>query len=276
MASADPSLSVLVLAGRRAGALDPLAERAGTSHKCLVPIGGRPLIEHVLLALDAAPDVAAVIVSIDDLGVLDHLPAVQALRAQGRLRVTPAQPNLADSILVAAEEARFPLLVTTADNVLFTPEALAAMASEVRRTGAEIAAAFARKDAVLAAHPDGQRRFYAFADDAYSNCNCYWIGSREALSAANIFRSGGQFSNHPMRIAQAFGLLNLIRFRLGIGSLDAAFARFSRRLGKRLRPVIFADGSLAIDVDNERTYRVVEQILARRAAGASLAERAAA
>lgn len=276
MASADPSLSVLVLAGRRAGALDPLAERAGTSHKCLVPIGGRPLIEHVLLALDAAPDVAAVIVSIDDLGVLDHLPAVQALRAQGRLRVTPAQPNLADSILVAAEEARFPLLVTTADNVLFTPEALAAMASEVRRTGAEIAAAFARKDAVLAAHPDGQRRFYAFADDAYSNCNCYWIGSREALSAANIFRSGGQFSKHPMRIAQAFGLLNLIRFRLGIGSLDAAFARFSRRLGKRLRPVIFADGSLAIDVDNERTYRVVEQILARRAAGASLAERAAA
>jgi GTP:adenosylcobinamide-phosphate guanylyltransferase len=265
MAFAEQPISVLVLAVKRSGTIDALAERAGTSHKCLAPIAGRPLIEHVLTALDAAPQVATVIVSIDDVDALSHLPAVKALDAQGRLRIAHAQPNLADSIIRAAEGARFPLLITTADNALFTPAALATMVETVRATGAEIAAAFARKHAVLAAHPEGQRRFYVFADDAYSNCNCYWIGSREALSAADIFRSGGQFSKHPMRIAQAFGLINLIRFRLGIGTLESAFARFSKRLRKRLRPVIFEDGSLAIDVDNERTYRVVEQILQARA-----------
>ncbi|WP_157216340.1 NTP transferase domain-containing protein [Flavisphingomonas formosensis] len=265
MASAETPITVLVLAGKRGGTLDPLAERAGTTHKCLVPVGGKPLIEHLLATLDAAPEATMVIVSIDDVGVLDHLPTIRSLKAQGRLRITQAQPNLADSIFVAAEDARFPLLITTADNALFTHAALSTMAARVRETGAEIAAAFARKDAVLAAHPEGQRRFYAFADDGYSNCNCYWIDSRDALSAANIFRSGGQFSKHPMRIAQAFGILNLIRFRLGIGTLENAFARFSKRLRKRMRPVIFDDGSLAIDVDNERTYRVVETIMAQRA-----------
>ena len=43
--------TAIVLAAQRAGRLDPLAERAGVSHKCLVPIGGVPLITHVLTTL---------------------------------------------------------------------------------------------------------------------------------------------------------------------------------------------------------------------------------
>ena len=47
-----PELTVIVLAAQRGGRLDPLAAEAGVSHKCLVPIGGRPLLAHVLEALD--------------------------------------------------------------------------------------------------------------------------------------------------------------------------------------------------------------------------------
>ena len=64
-----------------------------------------------------------------------------------------------------------------------------------------------------------------------------------------------------MRIANAFGILNLVRFRLGLGSLAYAFERFSRRLGLALRPVIFANGALAIDVDNLRTHLIAEELL---------------
>jgi hypothetical protein len=44
------------------------------------------------------------------------------------------------------------------------------------------------------------------------------------------------------------------------------FAHFSRRFGIRLRALVARDGRLAIDVDNERTHRVAEELLSRETA----------
>ena len=44
----DRPTIVIILAAQRAGVVNPLAERAGVSHKCLAPIYGKPLIEWVL------------------------------------------------------------------------------------------------------------------------------------------------------------------------------------------------------------------------------------
>src|SRR3546814_1027980 len=44
------------------------------------------------------------------------------------------------------------------------------------RLGVEAGVALAGREDVLAAHPEGQRRFYAFSDVAVSNCNAYWVG----------------------------------------------------------------------------------------------------
>lgn len=256
--------TAIVMAGRREGYVDPLAAVAGLSDKCVVPVAGRPMIAHVLATLGAVPELEKVIVSINDSALLDDIGEAQALRAQGRLVTVAARTNLVDSLLAAVDGAEFPIFITTADNVLLTPAAT----SEFLRgaQGAGVAVAFARRASVLAAHPDGQRRFYRFADDSYSNCNSYWIGDRQALKAAEVFRSGGQFAKHPARIVQALGLLNLLRFRFGIGTLDQAFGRFSRRFRLTIRPVILSDGAVAIDVDNARTLDVVEDILASRQA----------
>ena len=42
--------------------------------------------------------------------------------------------------------------------------------------------------------------------------------------------------------------------------------RWGRRLGLVVWAIEFTDGSLAVDVDNERTYRVCEELLAKRGA----------
>ncbi|ODU22675.1 MAG: spore coat biosynthesis protein F [Sphingomonas sp. SCN 67-18] len=256
--------TALILAGKRDGLVDPLAERAGVSHKCLVPVAGRPLIAHVLAALAAAPHVRRILISIDDPAPLAAVAEVRDGLAQGRVAIVPARANIVDSVADAAAGAPFPLLVTTADNVLIDPAALAEIDMAARTMAADVAVAFTRRASVLAAHPDGQRRFYRFSDDAYSNCNAYWLGSPRALAAAEVFRQGGQFAKHPLRIVRAFGILNLIRFRYGIGSLDAAFQRFSRRFGAAIRPVILTNGAVAIDVDNPRTHAIAESLLTAR------------
>jgi GTP:adenosylcobinamide-phosphate guanylyltransferase len=266
--------TAIVMAGRREGNVDPLAAAAGLDDKCVVPVAGRPMIAHVLAALGATPEIGRIIVSVNDPLLLDDIDEAQTLRAQGRLVVTAARANLVDSLLAAVDQAAFPILITTADNVLLTPAAASGFFAGA--ADADVAVAFARRASVIAAHPDGQRRFYRFTDDSYSNCNSYWIGSRRALDVAEVFRSGGQFAKHPLRIARAFGIVNLIRFRYGIGTLDAAFRRFSRRFKLTIRAVIIGDGAVAIDVDNARTLAAAETLLAARRPAPDRAERAAA
>lgn len=256
--------TALVLAGKRDGMHDPLAAGAGVSHKCLVPVAGRPLIAHVVAALLASPHIDHILISIDDTGALADVPEVRDGLMRGMVRIVQARANLVDSVASAINGVHYPVLITTADNVLIDPATIAEIDGAACAAGADVAVAFTRRASVLAAHPDGQRRFYRFSDDAYSNCNAYWLGNPRALSAAEVFRQGGQFAKHPMRIARAFGILNLIRFRYGIGSLDAAFRRFSRRFGMTIRPIILSNGAVAIDVDNVRTHAIAEQLLIAR------------
>jgi hypothetical protein len=172
--------------------------------------------------------------------------------------------NIVDSVFAGAEGADFPLLITTADNCLLTPEGYSEFISKCLAEDAGGAAALARREDVQAADPIGQKRFYEFRDGAYSNCNTYWLGSAKALSAAEIMREGGQFIKYPRRIIKAFGLINLVRFRMGWGSKEKLFAQISRRFGFKLVPVVLSDGHFAIDVDNERTFAVTEKILKAR------------
>lgn len=259
--------SIIILAGRRPGATDPLAARFGVADKCLVPVAGRPMIAHVLAAA-AQSGADRIVVSSHDFDVLAKVDDPVVAQLGRRLVVCAAADNLADSVLLAAAAAGFPLLVTTADNCLLTPATIAEISRAAREGGADAAVALARREDVQAAHSIGQRRFYDFTDVAVSNCNAYWIGSRRALAAAEVFRGGGQFVKKPIRVLYAFGLFNLLRFRFGLGPIHHIFGKLSRRLKLRLIPVLVADGASAIDVDNDRSLAVTEALLAQRAASA--------
>ena len=262
----DKQAIAIVLAGQRHGAVNPLAARAGVSHKCLVPIGGKPLIAHVLATMTALPAIAEVRISVEAGAERDLRPVVAPFEASGvPIRFVASETRLADSLVAATLDDPGPFIVTTADNVLLTPEA----AGEVRAAldHADAVAAMARKANVLAAHPEGQRGFYRFRDDEYANCNIYALANRKAIDAgAEVFRGGGQFMKSVWRMIAAFGLHNIVLMRLGAFSREAAMRQLSRRLGLVVRAIEFTDGSLAVDVDNERTYRVCEELLAKRQA----------
>lgn len=253
-------LRVIVLAAERKGVVNPLALRFATSHKCLVPLCGQPLITHVLETLSAHPRVASIAISIDQDAIASVRAVLPAARFdQPEIRFVPAADSIADSVIAAAETHAGPLLITTADNALLQPASVDAIHASLLVN--DVALAMARRDAVLAAHPEGQRRFYRFRDDQYSNCNLYGLSGANALSAAEIFRGGGQFAKNASRIVDAFGLLNLILLRTRLIALQTGLQRISRRIGLQIAPVILEDGSQAIDVDNDRTYAIVEQLL---------------
>ena len=251
----------VVLAAQRAGTVDPLAEAHGVSHKCLVPIEGSPLIAHVVAALFATPGLHQLRIVIEP----EMIVPIRAL-FPGRmlpLDFVPAADNLADSVFAATRGVDLPIVVTTADNVLLTPGAVEQMVGTLGR-GADVAIAMATRDSVMSAHPEGQRRYYKFTDDEYSNCNLYGFAGAQATAAAESFRSGGQFAKKPMRLIMAVGLINVALLALKRLSLRGALERLSRRFKLKVEPVILADGAHAVDVDNERTWRVAALLLDRR------------
>nr|WP_315458564.1 NTP transferase domain-containing protein [uncultured Sphingorhabdus sp.] len=261
------SPTILILAGKRDGTLDPMAAEAGVSHKCRVPICGKALVQWVLEAAIPAYPETKILISIHDPAVIADLPGVVELEAAGRLMICQAQSGIVESVEYATAQAgqsSWPLVITTADNVLVTPELIRDVHEEAMAGEGDAVIVLSTREAIQAAHPEGQRRFYEFADMAVSNCNLFWLRDARALKAAEAFRQGGQFIKTKGRIAKAFGIINLVRFRLGWWSLDTAFRAISRSLGARIVPYMAEDGAYAVDVDNPRTYAIAEILLRQR------------
>lgn len=262
MSPPDPApFTAIVLAAQRAGRVDPLAAELGVANKSLAVIGGAPLIRHVVEALFATPGLRRVRIVVEP----QTVAAIQAALPRGPAPVdfVVAADNLADSVYAAASGVDGPMLITTSDNVLLTPGAARAVL-EPLAAGADVALALATQASVMAAHPEGQRRFYRFSDDAYSNCNLYALGGAGAMRVAESFRSGGQFAKKPLRMVVALGPINLILLLTKRLSLRGALRRLGRRFRLKVEPVILADGAHAIDVDNARTYACAEVLLAKR------------
>jgi len=254
---------ILVLAGRRSATLDPLAAKLGVSHKALVPVAGEAMVGRVLrIAAEAFPQ-SPLFVSVEDFAIIADEPTVAQLYAVGRLTPVEAEHHIVDSVVEASRTTGFPLILCTADNVLMSVEGFRAIAQAGSQRGVDGVVMMAEKRDIMAAHPDGQRRFYAFRGGAYSNCNLFWLTSADAFKAIESFRYGGQFAKRKRDAVRALGLTALFLYASGLVSLDGIFRHFSRRFGANIRALVAKDGRLAIDVDNERTHRVAEEILAR-------------
>ncbi|MEM8696893.1 MAG: nucleotidyltransferase family protein [Pseudomonadota bacterium] len=254
--------TILVLAGKRDGALDPLAERAGVSHKAVIPVAGKPLISHVLERLEEAWADAKIIISIHDPTVLDHVAVVRRLRDAGRLEIAEAEAGLVESVVAASRAAEWPVLITTGDNALVTVEALHKICTVGDERQVDGVIGVVGSAAIQAAYPYKKKGFYEFRDVAISNCNLFWLRNPDALASAEPFRRGGQFAKRKGELRRAFGLINLIRFRFRMDTLDGAMNRLSRRFGVPIAAHLFEDGRLAIDVDNIESLQATEALMA--------------
>ncbi|GGD52415.1 NTP transferase domain-containing protein [Erythrobacter arachoides] len=256
-------VTVVVLAAQRAGVVNPLAQRAGVSHKAMVPICGRPLIEHVLDTLTTLPAIQAIRVVIEPDGQQAVEPVLTTYRDRGiPIETIDSDSNIVNSVIAATRGEDTPVIITTADNVLLTPNSFEQARSALATCDAIIT--LTTRDRVWAVHRQGQRGFYDFRDNGYASCNLFGLNGRKSLAAAEVFREGGQFMKNRGRMVRAFGLLNIMLMAAKLVTMRQGMARLGKRLGLHIDAVVYEDGALAIDVDNARTYAVAEWILGQR------------
>lgn len=259
--TAHPPLRLVVLAGHGLGpaGVDPLAERFGEKHRCLIPLAGRPLIAHVLQTAAQHPRVASLAVCVEREAFDPIWDVLTRLPGRGTIALVEAREDIAASVRKAAEDWEGPLLVTTADHALLSAESIDAMARMLETC--DVTFALARRDAVEAAHPSALRSYIGLRDGDFATCDLYGMASARFVDAVEVFRGARIGGRESARILRALGLVGLMKIKLGLETLSGAVVRASRRMGLRVRAVIMADGTQAIDVDNDRTYAIVRDLL---------------
>lgn len=259
-------LTALVLAASRRGVDDPVARLQNKSHKCLVTIDGIAMIERVVQTLMDSECFSRILISIENEQVLEKLPVAKRWLEEGAIEIVPSAGNLADSVvnIAATVDQPLPLVITTADNALHTPELVRYFVAEFVRSAGDAAVATTAESTVLAEYPGGEFGFFRFRDGGYSFCNLFGVHSAIALEAARIFQSGGQFRKHPWRIFKVFGVLSLILLKWRLISLDNFSRRITRKLGINVDIVRLPFAFGPIDVDNPKTFEFSERVLTER------------
>jgi GTP:adenosylcobinamide-phosphate guanylyltransferase len=255
--------NALVLAAGR-GPDDPMARAFEVSHKCLIEVGGTPMLGRVLATLRAHPSITRIAVSIENEALVR--------RAIGPLPddvfVIPSKSSAAASAaaVLESEALAHPVLLTTADHVLLDAAMLDDFFAQSTACSADLTVGLARAETILAAYPETRRTFLRFGPDRVSGCNMFGLMTRNALQAITFWQAVERDRKRPWRLVAAFGVAPLIRYGLGRLDLDTAFRLGSRRLGLDARPVIMPFAEAAIDVDKPDDKALCEIILQSRAA----------
>ncbi len=250
---------VLVLAGSR-GPNDPMASRYGVSHKCLIEVGGKPMLARVVETLLSHSAVRSIGISIEVKDVLGPALGENA----DRVEFHQAKNSAPASVLSALQEigGDGPVLVTTADHALLDHQMLDSFLSGAQEADADLLVGLARAEVILAAYPDAKRTFLKFGPDRVSGCNLFAFKTPRAKQVLELWQRVEKNRKNPIKLIAAFGFKALFAYLTGNINLDKAFELASRRLGITARPVLLPFANAAVDVDKPEDKELVEEILA--------------
>ena len=261
--------TALVLAASR-GNLDPLAMAGGVSHKCFIDIAGEPMLRRVVRAVAESERFARIVIAIEEEATAEAREILEPIPGSGDFLYVASKDNIATSVTAAAaaHPDAVPLVITTGDNALHTPEMVAHFVDAldgIARSGHDGAIGLTPARYILEKYPGETRAFHRFRDGAFSSCNIYALLTRDAIERGPaIFRSGGQFGKKPKRLIGAFGLVAFLLYKSRIVSLPVFLRAVSRAIGLRTAPVLmpFAEGP--IDVDRMQDWDLANRIVRER------------
>ena len=256
--------TALVLAADR-GPDDPVARAGGMACKSLVPVGGIPMLERVIGALEASPWVDKIAVSLRDIDLLTEFGGLNKAVNDGRVVAVQAQNSPSMSVLHAAEQLGYPypLLITTADHALLTAEMVDYFCAQSVQTAADVCAGLTSAQVILARYPDSVRTYLKFRGGMFSGSNLFSLLTAEGIKGPETWRRAEQHRKKPWKIARAFGPGLLIAYLFRRLTLETAFARIGENVGIKIAPITMPYAEAAIDVDNPQDLELVEEILRR-------------
>ena len=244
-------VTALFLAGDRTKE-DALINNTSVGAKAMIEIDGMPMVRRVLNALPAARTVGDIALAGPEASeVARDAPLSECIDA-GEIAWSQPGPSPSTSAYevmrsVAPEE---PIVLTTADHPLLTAEIVDAFARQSLVDDVDVTVGLAPHALVTEAYPGIRKTVLRFSDGEFCGCNLFAFLTPEGRRAASFWRRIEQQRKKPLVVIGLLGWSAVIRYRLGLLSLEEALEKLGKRLGLRIRAVILPYANAAIDVDS--------------------------
>ncbi len=252
-------VTALIMAASR-GPDDPMARAFQAEHKCLIKINAIPMLVRVVQTLKVVREIGSIGVSIDTGEALKKIPALDQLVPFKSADSAPKSVAAA----ISQMSQPFPLLVTTADHPLLTPQMVEYFLRHAQATGADIVAGLAGRTDVENVDRSVKRTYFKFRDGEFSGCNLFYLSSENAMNAVRFWHKVDKQRKRPLALARMFNAVVLIKYLLGRLTLKDGLENMSKLLKVRADAVILPWGEAAIDVDKPEDYKLVTRLLKKR------------
>jgi CTP:molybdopterin cytidylyltransferase MocA len=260
-------MTAIVLAGDR-NKKDSLIDHGGAGCKALIELDGVPMVRRVLAALANARVIGKTVMVGPEAGEVATDRPLSDMIDNGDLqwRAPESSPSASAYHAMQALPHDQPVLLTTADHPLLTPEITDAFGRQSLADDVDVTVGLAPHALVREAYPGIRKTVLRFSDGEFCGCNLFAFLTPEGRRAANFWRKIEQERKKPLLVIGLLGWWAVIRYRLGMLPLEEALAKLSKRLGLRIRAVILPYANAAIDVDSISDLLLVEGSLADAAA----------
>ncbi len=255
--------SAIVLAGDR-GPDDPVAVAAGVPAKCLTPIAGSPMVVRVVRALEQSGRVQSILLCGPSAQTLQASPELRQLVSDGVRWTSPsATPATSAAAALAALPEHEPVLLTTGDHALLSPDMVRHFLDQASAMGGDVAVALAPHELVRRTYPRTRRTVLKFSDGGYCGCNLFAFLSPRGRTMAQFWTQVEQDRKKPIRVIGLVGWGAMALYALHRLSLASAVQRISSRAGVAAGVVVMPFAEAAIDVDSIADLELVRAIAAR-------------
>jgi len=260
-------MTAIVLAGDRTKN-DSLIAHSGVGCKALIDIDGTPMVRRVLNALKESKVVGKVMLAGPEAAELKTDAPLSAMVESGEIgwRAPEASPSVSAFKLMQVIDSSQPILLTTADHPLLTAEITDAFGRQSLADDVDVTVGLAPHALVMEAYPGIHKTVLRFSDGDFCGCNLFAFLTPEGRRAARFWRKIEQQRKKPLVLIGLLGWRAVIRYRLGMLSLEEALAKLSKRLGLRMRAVILPYANASIDVDSIADLVLVKGSLEKAAA----------
>lgn len=260
-------LTAIVLAGDRTKA-DSLINHTAAGSKAMIDLDGVPMVRRVLDSLRASGVVGRIRLAGPEATEVARDAELQGWVDRGEIDWSEpgVSPSTSAYNAMRSLDSREAVLLTTADHPLLTPEIVDAFGRQSLADDVDVAVGLAPYALIAETYPGIKKTVLRFSDGEFCGCNLFAFITPEGRRAARFWRRIEQQRKKPLVVIGLLGWSAVIRYRLGLLSLEEALAKLSKRLGLRIRAVILPYANAAIDVDSIADLMLVKGALEKAAA----------
>jgi GTP:adenosylcobinamide-phosphate guanylyltransferase len=262
---APQRFAALVLAADRTNK-DPITQHTGAACKAFAPVGGTPMVIRVLDTLAACDLVTKIILCGPPESLHTHCPELKQRIASGQVIWIP---NL-DSPSRSAESGLnripgdTPVLLTTADHALLTPDMVQSFLRNSLATQCDATVGVVRQQDIAAAFPGSKRTVIRLRDGGFCGCNLFTFNP-QGRALIRFWRQAEDLRKRPWRlIAQVLGFKMVLSYLFGFLTLQQGLQAVSEKSGVKIQGIMLDDPRAGVDVDKIEDLVLAESILKQK------------